>query len=353
MVRKASCKKQIAVKRIRLFSFLIFILSILLVPACTTQPSDCSQEAVFCVGLVTAYEGVENHGLNQFTWEALQSIESQIQIARLDYIESIDTRDWQKNILFFADNGYDVVVTVGENLSEATVEVAGEYPDILFIGIDQQLDEVYDNIATIYFSPEQAGFLAGMLAAMVTESDEVGAVCETNGIEAVWYYCEGFRAGATYENDTTQVFVEYREDGSRDSIFNDPDWGEQQVLGLIDNGVDIVTGFGGATAEGAFQAASEKDILVIGSEEDLYFRLPELQPVLITSVLKDPGVELSRMVLLAHQGEMPTGSHAGQIGFAPFRAPQFDMATEIQLKMDAALQGIRSGNIEISLPAKK
>jgi basic membrane protein A len=242
---------------------------------------------------------------------------------------------------------------VGENLSETTVEVAGEYPDILFIGIDQQFDEEYENIATVYFSPEQAGFLAGMLAVMVTESDKVGAVCETSGIEAVWYYCEGFRAGATYENDTAQVFVVYREDGSRDSIFNDPGWGEQQVLDLIDNGVDTVSGFGGGTAEGAFLAASEKDVLVIGSEEDLYFQLPELQPVLITSVLKDPSVELSRIVLLGHQGEITTGSHAGQIGFAPFRTPQFDMATEIQLKMEDALQGIRNGDIKISLPAQK
>ena len=338
---------------IRLPTFFVLIISITVASACTIQPSDCSREDVFCVGLVTAYNGVDNHGLNQTAWEALQNIETHTQLARLDYIESIDRRDWQKNILFFAGYGYDVIVTVGENLSEATIETAIEYPHIFFIGIDQQIEEVYDNIATIYFVEEQAGFLAGMLAAMITESDKVGAICETSGIDTVWRYCEGFRAGVQYETDDVQVFVVYREDESRDKIFNDPAWGEQRVLGLIEEGVDTVTGFGGNTAEGALLAASEEGILVIGSEEDLYFRLPSLQPTLVTSIIKDPGRELSQMVVLAFQGDMPTGKDAGQLKFAPFRTSQFEAATEIQLKMENTLQGISSGEIEINLPTKK
>jgi len=337
----------------RLLSFFVLIISILVVTACALQPSDCSREDVFCVGLVTAFDGVDDHGLNQVSWEALQGTATQVQIARLDYIESVDTRDWQKNIIFFADNSYDVIVTVGENLSEATTEVASEYPHILFIGIDQRLDEVYANIATVYFAEEQAGFLAGMLAVRITESGKVGAVCETSGIDAVWRYCEGFRAGALYKKNDVQAFVVYREDGSRDKIFNDPEWGEQQVLHLIDDGVDTVTGFGGRTAEGALLAASEKKVLVVGAEEDLYFLLPELQPMLVTSVIKDPGAELTQMVILAFQGEMSTGPHAGQIDFAPFRSPQFEAATEIHLEMEKLLQGIRNGEIEIKVPAKK
>ncbi|MFN2304090.1 MAG: BMP family ABC transporter substrate-binding protein, partial [Anaerolineales bacterium] len=85
------------------------------------------------MGLVTAYDSVEDHGLNQAAWETLQDIEAQAHIARLDNIESIDSRDWEKNIVFFADNGYDVIVTVGSNLSATTTEVAAKYPDISFI----------------------------------------------------------------------------------------------------------------------------------------------------------------------------------------------------------------------------
>ena len=111
-------------------------------------------------------------------------------------IESIDTRDWEKNIIFFADNHYDVIITVGTNIGEAMVAVATEYPNISFIGVDQEFDEEYENIATIGFPEDKAGFLAGMLAAMVSSSGKIGGICETSGIDTVWQYCEGFRAGA-------------------------------------------------------------------------------------------------------------------------------------------------------------
>ena len=304
------------------------------------------------MGLVTAYDSVEDHGLNQAAWETLQGIGTQAHIARLDNIESIDLRDWEKNIAFFADNGYDVIITVGSNLSATTAEVAAKYPDISFIGIDQEVDEVHENIATISFAEDEAGFLAGMLAAMVSTSGKVGAICETSGINEVWQYCEGFRAGAVYEVENIDVTVIYRENGDRDKTFNDPEWGQQKMLGLIDHGVDTMTAFGGNTAQGAFLAAAENNVLVIGSEEDLYYLLPDVQDELVTSILNDPGAELSSLVLQASQGETVSGSLAGQIRYAPFRTSQFESAMEIQSNLGDALQKIRNGEIEINLPPK-
>ena len=335
-----------------LANFALIIL-VLTVYACTPQPADCSQEDVFCVGLVTAFDSVEDHGLNQATWETLQNIETQAQIARLDNIESIDTRDWQKNIIFFADNQYDVIITAGTNIGEAMVAVAARYPDISFIGVDQEFDEDYENIATISFPEDKAGFLAGMLAAMVSSSSRVGGICETSGIDIVWQYCEGFRAGALYQKDDIDVTVVYRDSGDRNKTFNDPEWGQQSMLSLIEEGVDTMTGFGGNTAQGAFVTASEEGILVIGSEEDLYYRLPDVQHLLVTSIIKDPGVELSSLVLLASQGEPISGPHTGQISYAPFRMSQFETDREIKSNIEDALRRIRNGEIEINLPEKK
>ena len=335
---------------IQIFGLLLLIS--ILISSCTPQTSDCSQEDVFCVGMVTAYEGVDDHGLNQVSWEALQSIEAQAQVARLDYIESIDTRDWQKNIIFFGGNGYDVIVTVGESISETMIEVAPEYPHILFIGIDQRLEEEYKNIASIHFAEEQAGFLAGALAAMVTESGKVGAVCETSGIDAVWRYCEGFRAGALYANDDVKTYIEYRESGSRDKVFNDPDWGEQQALRLIDDGVDILSGFGGNTTQGAFLAASKVGVSIIGAEGDLYFRLPDVQPVLVTSIIKDPSTILSYLVLMASQGEISIGSHAGQITYTPLQYLQKQAPGDIETSFEEIYAALQEGIMEINLPEK-
>jgi basic membrane protein A len=341
------------VNRIHLSAILVLTLFISILPACAIQPSDCNQESAFCVGLVTAYDGVDDHGLNQATWEALQDIESQTRIARLDKIESIDTRDWEKNILFFADKGYDVIITVGRDLGAATTEAALEYPSIFFIGIDQEFDEVYANLATIYFIEEQAGFIAGALASMVTETDMVGAICETSGIDEVWRFCEGFREGVAYNNEDVRAYVEYRDSGSRDSLFNDPEWGAEKALSLIDNGVDVVTGYGGKTTEGGLLAASDAEVLVIGTEEDLYFRLIDLQPVLITSIVNDPTVELTHLVLMASREEISSGPFAGQIKLAPFRTPQFETATLLQTEIEKMIREVENGEIQVDLPEKE
>ena len=320
--------------------------------SCTSQPSECSREDVFCVGMVTAYEGVDDYGLNQASWKALQSIEAQAQIAQLDYIESIDTRDWQKNVVFFGDNGYDVIVTVGVNLSETTIQAAIEYPNTFFIGVDQRVEKEYENIATVYFNEEQAGFLAGALAAMITESGKVGAVCETSGIDAVWRYCDGFRVGALYADDQVDIYVEYREDGNRDKIFNDPEWGEQQALHLIENGVDILTGYGGNTAQGAFLAASEKDVLIIGAEEDLYFLMPDVRSGITTSIIKDPSTELSYLVLMASQGEMHNGPHIGQIIYTSLQNLPKQTPGDVEMMLNDTYDALLRGIIEVNLPEK-
>lgn len=334
----------------RLCKTLIFLLaSIFVIPACAPQPTDCAREDIFCVGLVTAYDGVDDHGLNQITWEALENIQTQAEMARLDKIESIDIRDWLKNVSFFAENNYDVVVTVGRDLSDITVAIASEYPATQFIGIDQQLDEEYTNIATIYFPIEQAGFMAGRLAAITTEVNKVGAVCESSGIESVWRYCEAFRTGAKFENDDIRVVVMYRDSGSITSTFNDPAWGEERASIQIEGGVDVLTGFGGNTAQGAFLEAAKQGIPIISAEEDLYFYLPDVQPVLITSIINDPGEILVYLVLQASQGEILSGPFAGQITLTPFRGPD----KQLENKAESILQSLRNGEFDIDFPEKK
>jgi basic membrane protein A and related proteins len=349
MRRDASNRDQIPGNVVRLFSILFLIIVLLAVSACAPQPINCAREEVFCVGLVTAYGGIDDHGLNQAAWETLQRIEMQAEIARLDMIESIDTRDWEKNVSFFAENNYDVVVTVGRNLSDTTVAVAAEYSPTLFIGIDQELDEEYANIASIYFDEGQSGFLAGILAAMVTEADEVGAVCESSGIEDVWRYCEGFRAGVNYKNEDVRTRVTYRENGSLSKTFNDPEWGEGRATSLIDGGIDVLTGFGGNTAQGAFLKSAKKGIPIIGAEEDLYFILPDVQPVLITSIINDPSTALSYLVSKASQGEKLVGPYIGQVAYTPFRG----LNQELEDEIENILPGIRNGDIEINLLEKK
>ena len=154
----------------------------------------------------------------------------------VQYIETADSKDYAKNIATFADAGYDVIVTVGFNLTEATYAAAKQYPNIMFIGVDQFLSEDTNHPewplgtwSPCSYNEDQSGFLVGALAAMMSTSHKIGAVCGTDAVPPVWRYGEGYKAGAAYEDakngTTTEVTVVYHSDVGFDKTFTDPDLG--------------------------------------------------------------------------------------------------------------------------------
>ena len=85
------------------------------------QSQDCFSEEVFCAALVTDTRGLEDHGMNQETWAGLQEAQSGGLSDRVEYIESVDTRDYEKNIVFFAEQGFDVIFTIGPGMDDETL----------------------------------------------------------------------------------------------------------------------------------------------------------------------------------------------------------------------------------------
>lgn len=159
----------------------------------------CASPDVFCVGLVTDVGEVDDKSFNQSAWEGVQRAEAELG-ATIDFIETQDAKDYANNIGLFANNGYDVIVTVGFALGEATAEAAAQYPNIMFIGVDQFQGETIPNVAGLIFSEDKSGFLAGALAAMLSESGTVAAVLGTDLVPPVVAFKEGYENGARYIN---------------------------------------------------------------------------------------------------------------------------------------------------------
>ncbi len=138
----------------------LLIFTVCLLAACAgpnpNAPLDCSRLDVFCVGLVTDVGKLNDSLANQSAWAGLKQAEKELG-AHVAYVETAASRDYAKNIAFFADDKYDVIVTVGTNLSEATFEAARQYPDVKFIGVDQAQTEKIDNLADLVTSEPQIG----------------------------------------------------------------------------------------------------------------------------------------------------------------------------------------------------
>jgi basic membrane protein A len=308
---------------------------------------NCGRENVFCVGLVTDVGKVDDKSFNQSAWEGVQQAEEELG-AHIKYIETMDSKDYDKNIAQFGDAGYDVIVTVGFGLGEATAAAGPNYPDTLFIGVDQfQVpgSEV-PNVVGLNFPEDQSGFLAGALAAMLTETDKIGAVLGTDAVPPVWRFGEGYRAGAQYIDPNVEVTTVYHNDVGFDKTFLDPEWGKTTAISMIDKGVDIVFGAGGKTGNGALQGAAEKGMLAIGVDTDQYYTVPECQEVMLTSAMKliTPGT--FDLIEMAHEGSFPPGGNfMGLAGLAPYH----DCSSRVSEEADAKVQEIAAALIDGSL----
>jgi basic membrane protein A and related proteins len=334
--------------------FAVLVIAAMLFSGCASQgaSTDCSKPEVFCVGLVTDVGKVDDKSFNQSAWEAVQQAQKDLG-AQIKYIETTDSKDYAKNIATFADAKYDVIVSVGFNLGEATIAAAKQYPNVKFIGIDQAQTDTISNLVGLIFPEDNAGFLVGALAAMMSKSKKIGAVCGTDAVPAVWRYGEGYRAGAAYIDKKVEVNVIYHSDVGFDKTFLDPDWGKTTAVSMIDKGVDVIFGAGGKTGNGALQGASEKGVYAIGVDTDQYYTVPEADKVLLSSAMKLIVPGTFGLIKLAKDGRFPSGNYVGQAGYAPYHDLDSTVPADAKTKMQEIDKGIKDGSIKTNVPPAK
>ncbi|RMH00532.1 MAG: BMP family ABC transporter substrate-binding protein [Chloroflexi bacterium] len=318
-----------------------------------TGEADCASEEVFCVGLVTDVGEIDDKSFNQSAWEGVKRAEAELG-AKIDFIETKDAKDYATNIGLFADNGYDVIVTVGFALGEATAEAAAAHPDIFFIGVDQFQAWPFDddasndlpNLAGLIFPEDKAGFLAGALAGMMTESNTIAAVLGTDLVPPVVAFKEGYEAGARFVNPDINIISTYHP-GGLDVAFTDPEWGASTAKQAIDQGADVVFGAGGKTGNGAIiEVANHEGVYCIGVDTDQWETVPEAHPCLISSAMKliTPGV--FDLISAAKDGNFPAGNFVGEVGLAPFHDFDSVIPQEVKDRLNEIDTGLRDGSIE-------
>ena len=334
------------------------LISALVLPACAPAASggNCADAETFCVGLVTDVGKINDKSFNQSAWEGVQQAQAELG-ATVQYIETADAKDYDKNIATFADEGYDAIVTVGFGMGEATVKAAGLYPDIKFIGVDQFQAEETPNVAGLNFPEDNAGFLVGALAAMMSKSNKIGAVCGTDVVPPVWRFGEGYKAGAAYADGimgtTTEVFVVYHSDVGFDKTFTDPEWGAQTAQSMMDQGADAIFGCGGITGNGAITAAAQAGAYAIGVDTDQYLTLPEAAPRMLSSAMKliTPGV--FDLIKTVQDGTFVGGNVFGDAGFAPFHDLESEVPADVKAEMEKINAGLLDGSIKTNVPPVK
>ena len=288
--------------------------------------------------------------MNQNTWAGLLQAKKEGIVDQVAYIESVDSRDYAKNITTFMDADYDVIITIGPAMDDETLHAADVDSDSVFIGIDQPQKETRPNLFSVTFPEDQMGFWAGALAARITQVGTVAAVCETSGIDSMWQYCNGFRKGAEYADKNVKALVIYRDNGSSEKIFIDSEWGHEAALDFIQRGADVIFAAGGGTGQGALAAAGEAGVYAIGAEKDQSRALKEVDPTVITSVYGRADLEVQKWMRYIRDGQSIHGEVVGPFGYLPYQEVKISIPDSIKSEMDQLLIELTTNTLKTGVP---
>ena len=344
----------------------IVLLATAVITGCATTSG--TSGAKLKVGLVTDTGGVNDKSFNQSAWAGVQKAMKDFNIDG-NYIESKQTTDYEKNIDQFATENYNVIITVGFLMGDATASKAKQYPNIKFAIIDNSYfptkgsaacpDTVKDcyadggltNVTSLMFEEDQVGFLAGVLAAGMSKT---GTVCTDSGMQIppVERYVVGFQQGAVWEKPGTKALNVYI------PSFTDPAKGKETALSMIGQGCDVVFGVGGNTGNGGLLAAQEKGLMAIGVDVDQYLTYPEVKSALISSAMKNVDTAvyeyLKSVVNKTDKAGVVTATLSnGGVGLAPFHDWDSKIPADLKAKIQSASDGIKNGTIKIDLSQVK
>ena len=313
------------------------------------------------IGLVTDTGGVNDKSFNQSAWAGVQKAAQEFGY-EAKYIESKQPTDYEKNIDQFATQNYDVIITVGFLMGDATAVKAKQYPKIKFAIIDNAyfpskgsaacpdtVKDCYDdgglkNVSSLMFQEDQVGFLAGVLAAGMSKT---GTVCTVSGMQIppVERFVIGFQNGSKWMKADTKALNVYI------PSFTDPAKGKETAISMIGQGCDVIFGVGGNTGNGGLLAAKEQGLMAIGVDVDQYISYAEVQSALMSSAAKNVDVAVYEYLKTVKNGTVKAGAVTanlknGGVGLAPFHDWDSKIPADVKSKIKEATDGLVSGSIQ-------
>jgi basic membrane protein A and related proteins len=219
------------------------------------------------VGLVTDIGGLNDRSFNQLANEGLERAKSELGVEGRVLTSESDA-DYVPNLSTLAQQKYDLVIGVGFLMSDSINTVAKQFPDANFAIIDFSQAALKDkpaNVRGLLFKENEAGYLAGYLAALVTKEkggDQVISSVGGQKIPPVDAYIAGYQAAAKEVEASVKTLNGYSQD------FVDQAKCKEIALNQIAEGSQVVFQVAGQCGLGALDAAKEKGVLGIGVDAD-------------------------------------------------------------------------------------
>lgn len=303
---------------------------------------DTADKSDFKIGLVTDTGGVNDQSFNQSAWEGLQKVEEEYGVT-VNYLESSGDADYIPNITSFIDEDYDLIISVGYMLADATREAAEANPDQKFAIIDDSSCSDLDNVTCLMFKQEQASYLVGYVSGLMTETNNVGFVLG-NASETMHLFGYGYLAGVLDANSDAKI-QQYNA-----ASFADAAGGKSAATTMVTNGADVIFHAAGGTGVGVIEGCKEAGIYAVGVDSDQSYLAPD---TIITSAMKRVDVAVQTVSEEAINGTISGGIETyelsnGGVDIAPTTTLLPD---DVVSAVEEIKQKIISG--EVTVPASQ
>jgi basic membrane protein A len=210
---------------------------------------------------------------NMMAWEGMQKLkEMGFETA---YSENVDDADVARVMRNYASQGYDLIWAHSGTYPNAVMEVAKDFPDVSFAVPTGPGLDFPPNVWQVTHEWEDAYFLAGAMAGLMTKTNTVGQV---GGIPIPIYAAStiAFNQGVKYVNPGAKTF-----EPVFIGDFNDAVGAKQAAQAQIESGADIILSSLDAGVFGMIEAAREankmgKHVRIMTILSDLYEQAPDV-----------------------------------------------------------------------------
>jgi basic membrane protein A len=256
--------------------------------------------------------------------------------------------DRVQRLTALAQEGYNPVIGVGYLYGTAVQEAAEQFPDTTFGVVDSAPEG--ENIVGMTFAEHEGSYLAGVAAALRTESGRVGFIGAVQN-PLIQKFEAGFTQGVQDTNPDVEVEVEYLY-ADDDRGFNDPARAAEKADGMLGRDVDVIYTAAGASGQGSIETvAGVEGAWAIGVDSDAYQQpgLADYRDHILTSVIKRVDVAVFDLIQQVHNGEAPSGVQEYSLAEDGVElATSGGFIDDIQAQIDEAAEGIRSGDIVVN-----
>ncbi len=269
----------------------------LLLKACTNSPSAPTANAPTSPApsgfkVAIAIPGpITDKGWSQAGYEAMDVIKSKLG-AETAYVEKVTQADQAEVLSDFARRGFNLIIAHGGQFEAAVKQVAAQFPKTFFAVSDGVVTG--SNIASLQVDHLQAGYLCGVVAGQMTQSNKVAFLTAQSFTTTDQEY-RGFELGAKSIKPNIEVKSSYTND------WNDISKAKEATQALLASGVDVIYNMLDSAAPGVIQTLGEKGAYAIGYFEDQLSLAPK---TVLTSAVQNYGAAIESIAEIAKNGQI-------------------------------------------------